>query len=506
MCQNMSNEKFRSISPADFFYKNREIAGFDNPVKATYMVIRELVENSLDACETHGITPEIFVHLRKISEATNVYEVYIQDNGCGIPPDHIPPAFGQILYSSKYVLRQTRGTFGMGGKMAILYGQITTHSPVIVISSIGTNDWYLFKLMIDIQNNRPIVKSKKSFPNPYHSHGTIIKFQFEGDYTRAKQRVIEYLKLTATILPYLNLTFIDPDGVLYQFNRSTTILPKPPLEILPHPNGIDMETLNRLISETKAKSMVEFLQKHFHRVGKRTAIKFLKYVHIDPNRSPKSLISDEILHLGQAMKSYKYFLPPDAQCLSAIGANLLVKGIKKEFNPEFVIAVARKPSVYEGHPFIIEAAIAYGGGISPPQGPGDVNLFRFANKIPLLYDAYNDVAMKVIKRIKWWRYKIDIEKDPVAFFVHICSTKIPYKTIGKEYIADRPEIEYEIEWALKNCGKRLRAYLIHKAKIETKKRRLLVLERYLPYIAKFASELAGKNSEPNYLKLIRRTD
>ncbi len=502
----VSIEKFKSISPADFFYKNREIAGFDNPAKATYMIIRELVENSLDACETHKIIPEIYIRLRKVPTTPNVYEIHVQDNGCGIPFDHIPPAFGQILYSSKYVLRQTRGTFGMGGKMAILYGQITTHFPVTIISSTGVEDWYLFKLMIDIQSNKPIVKSRRSFPNPSHNHGTIIEFRFEGDYTRAKQRIIEYLKLTATILPYLNLTFIDPDGVLYLFSRSTKILPKPPIEVLPHPNGVDTETLSRLISETKAKSMIEFLQKHFHRVGKRTAVKFLKHVNVDPSRSPKSLVSDEILHLGQAMRNYKFFLPPDAKCLSTIGTDLLIKGIKKEFNPEFVVAVTRPPSVYEGHPFIVEAAIAYGGNVSSPQCPGDINLFRFANKIPLLYDAYNDVSMKVIKKIKWWRYRVDIEKDPIAFFIHICSTKIPYKTIGKEYIADRPEIEYEIEWALKNCGKRLRAYLMRKAKMEIKKRRLLILEKYLPHIAKFASELAGKSDIPNYFKLLKHID
>ncbi|MEM2758472.1 MAG: DNA topoisomerase VI subunit B, partial [Candidatus Methanomethylicia archaeon] len=65
-------EVYEAISPADFFYRNKEIAGFDNPVRATYTIIRELVENSLDACETHGILPNVYVGLTE-TEKTGVY-------------------------------------------------------------------------------------------------------------------------------------------------------------------------------------------------------------------------------------------------------------------------------------------------------------------------------------------------------------------------------------------------------------------------------------------------
>jgi len=79
----------------------------------------------------------------------------------GIPPRFIPSAFGQILYGSKYKLKQARGTFGLGGKMAVLYGQITTHQPVSVTSSTGQEKIYIFKLMIDIQRNKPIIVDRK---------------------------------------------------------------------------------------------------------------------------------------------------------------------------------------------------------------------------------------------------------------------------------------------------------------------------------------------------------
>ena len=135
-------EVFQEISAADFFYRNRDIAGFTNPSRAIYSTIRELVENSLDACEIRGIPPDIYLRISHESGPTDgpgIYRVHIEDNGIGIPHDIIPSAFGQVLFGSKYKLRQTRGTFGLGGKMAILYGQITTHGQATIMSSTGPN-------------------------------------------------------------------------------------------------------------------------------------------------------------------------------------------------------------------------------------------------------------------------------------------------------------------------------------------------------------------------------
>src|SRR5260370_3268029 len=122
-------EVFQEISAADFFYRNRDIAGFTSPSRSIYSTIRELVENSLDACETGGIPPDIYVRLSHESgplDGPGVYDLRIEDNGIGVPGDIIPSAFGQVLYGSKYKLRQTRGTFRLGGKNGVRSRNITT--------------------------------------------------------------------------------------------------------------------------------------------------------------------------------------------------------------------------------------------------------------------------------------------------------------------------------------------------------------------------------------------
>jgi DNA topoisomerase-6 subunit B len=494
---------FEEISASDFFYRNRDIAGFTNPSRAIFAAIRELVENSLDAAESLKIPPDIYVRLSYEGEAskeTQIYKLRVEDNGIGVPPRHIPSAFGQVLFGSKYKLKQQRGTFGLGGKMAILYGQITTHQPATIISSTGgMSKIYSYKLMIDIQRNRPIILDRKVLINKEQWRGTIVEFCLEGDYLRAMPKILDYFKQTAMVNPYANLTFVDPKGRLYRFTRVTKEMPEPPKETLPHPYGVDVELLQRLIQVTPYKNMLEFLKNHFHRVGEITAQKFLEFSNISPSKNPKKLSHEEIVRLMHMLKKFREFLPPDASCLSPLGEELLKAGIMKELKPEFVAVHQRKPSTYAGHPFIIEVGIAYGGEI-PKKGT--FIIYRFANRIPLLYDEASDVSVKVINAMNWRRYKVTPEM-PIAILVHICSTKVPYKTVGKEFIADRPEVRREIANGLREVARQIQHFLTRIEHVDREKKRLGVFSKYLPKIAQFSAKLAGKEKLPDIEKLLK---
>ncbi len=498
----MAQATFEEISASDFFYRNRDIAGLTNPSRAIFVAIREIVENSLDAAESQKIPPDVYVRLSYEGEATKetqIYKLRVEDNGSGIPPRFIPSAFGQVLYGSKYKLKQARGTFGLGGKMAVLYGQITTHQPVFVTSSTGQEKIYSFKLMIDIQRNKPIIIDRKVLINKDGWRGTIVEFTLEGDYLRAMPKIIEYFKQTAMVNPYANITFVDPKGRLYKFTRATSVMPEPPKETMPHPYGVDVELLQRLIAITTFTNMKEFLKGHFHRVGEITALKFLEFACIPQNKNPKKLAHEEIVSLMQNLKKYKEFLPPDASCLSPLGEDLLKAGIQKELNPEYLVVHQRKPSTYAGHPFIVELAMAYGGGV-PKRGT--FVIYRFANKIPLLYDEASDVSYRVIAAMNWRRYKVAPEM-PIAIVVHICSTKVPYKTVGKEFISDRPEVRREVANALREVARQLQHFLAKQEHVHMEKKRLGIFSKYLPKIAEFSTTLAQKDKLPDIEKLLK---
>jgi DNA topoisomerase-6 subunit B len=572
---------FQEISPADFFYRNRDIAGFTNPSRAIFSSVRELVENALDSSDLMNIPPEVYVRLSQENSdttaepGTGVYRLKIMDNGSGISARHIPSAFGQVLFGSKYTLKQARGTFGLGGTMSILYGQITTHKPVLIRSSTGGTKIYEYKMMIDIQRNRPLILDRRTRRNKEQWRGTIVEFSLEGDYFRAMSKILEYLKQTALVTPYANITFVDPKGRLYMFNRATKKMPPPPTETLAHPYGVDVETIQRLIRVTNCRNMLAFMQKHFHRVGQGTSLSFLDFAgfiktanpqrlkdedvvrlvetikklkifrkffgkisveetkrllkrtksqdmidfmkgnfpDVDKNmilrllsaagfvrtKNPRKLRPSEIVRLVRMMKRYDGFLPPDANCLSPLGEELLRAGILKELKPEFIAVSQRKPSTYSGHPFIVEAAIAYGGEIPRKD---DFVVYRFANRIPLLYDEASDVSVKVIRAINWRRYKVS-SGMPLAILVHVCSTKVPYKTVGKEFIADRPEVRSEILNGIREVARRLQTFLTKREYVAKERRRLTVFSKYLPKIARFSTDLAGKKEEPDIELLLK---
>jgi len=493
-------ERFQSLSPAEFFYRNKEIAGFSNPARALYQTVRELVENALDATDTYGILPIIKVSIDADTSGgrSDVYVVSVEDNGIGIPPHQVPQAFAQLLYSSKYVLRQTRGMFGLGAKMAVLYGQVTTGRPVEVISSpTGSTRIYSFKLMIDIKNNRPIILYKASYRKSNDWHGTVVKVAIEGDWGRSKPKIYEYLKRTAIIAPYATIVFKDPDGNIIYFKRSTTLMPKPPKEVKPHPHGIDIEMLKMMISVTTCNTLKEFLIKEFQSIGEVTSKAIIESAGLSPDVNPKLLTVNEVENLVRVLKEFKDIRPPKADHLSYLGEEIIKSGLESILKPEFVTAKTRKPSVYEGHAFIVEVGLAYGGKIPLSEEP---ILLRFANKIPLLYDEKSDVAWKVLSQnIDWSHYEISFPA-PLVTLVHICSTKIPYKGVGKESIADVPEIEREIENGIREVARELRSYIIKKRREMEEAEKAIGIIKYIPDIASALHKIVGGNVSEDVIK------
>jgi DNA topoisomerase-6 subunit B len=500
------NEKYRAISPAEFFMKYREIAGFSNPARAIYQTIRELVENALDATDAHGILPDVKIVIQKEAGEENFYRITVEDNGIGIPPHIVPEAFGRVLFSSKYVLRQTRGMYGLGVKMAVLYAQMTTGKPVEVITSKpGLKFIYQFKIRIDVKKNEPVVLERGAIRKNRDWHGTRVSLVIDGDWSRARSRVLEYITRTAVATPYANIVLMTPENKIIYYERVIDKLPKPPKEVKPHPYGIDLEVMKRIIDGSKYDTIKDLLIHSFQSIGEVTASNLLKNAGINPSTNPKKLHEKELLRLVDTMRRYDKYRPPKADALSPLGADIIIAGLKRIYEPEFAEAVTRRPSTYQGHPFIIEAGIAYGGK-TPMSGADKPYLLRYANKIPLLYDEGSDVITAVVKEdIDWSNYLVELPA-PILVLVHICSTKVPFKGVGKESIADVPEIRKEVKLAIQEVARRLRKYLSKKKREEELKKKVVNIAKYIPEVVRALAVISdGENlSEEELLdKLVR---
>jgi DNA topoisomerase-6 subunit B len=386
--------KQREISVSEFFAKNRHLLGFDNPRKALLTAVKEAVDNSLDACEEAGIVPEIWVHIE--TTGTNRFKVGVQDNGPGIVRKQIPLIFGKLLYGSKFHrLRMSRGQQGIGISAAGMYGMLTTGKPVKIISRISPKKpSHYFELQIDTRQNRPHIINGRGegddiptgdkgsqyiaehgiewvshYPSadgqPQHEvrSGTRVTIELEGRYVRGRASVDEYLQQTAIANPHVTIHYIDPDGGQATYSRSTRQLPPEPVEIKPHPYGIELGQLVAMLQEATAGSMTQFLTGAFSRVSTGVAQRICETAKVSTRANPHRVGRHEAEAVFQAIQATK-ISPPATDCISPIGEALILKGLHQQVQGEFFSAATRPPAVYRGNPFVIEVGLAYGGASS----------------------------------------------------------------------------------------------------------------------------------------------
>ncbi len=493
----------RAISVAEFFEKNRHLLGFDNPTKSLLTVVKEAVDNALDACEEANILPEIKVKIKEMEE--NRYKVMIEDNGPGILREQIPRIFAKLLYGSKFHrLRQSRGQQGIGISASVLYGQLTTGYPAVIYSKPKSKGkTHVFHLKIDTIKNEPEIIKEDIKEDGLEHTGTKITLIIEGKYVQRYHSPDEYMKQTAIVNPWAKLSYKSPDGKKYDFPRVVKKLSRRPKEIKPHPHGVELGILIRMLKNTKSRNISGFLQNEFCRVGSTSAEEICRLAGLSLEDNPKKITHQSQQKLLKAMQRVKLMRPP-TNCLSPIGDKILEEGLKKEINSDFISTITREPSVYRGIPFQIEAGIAYGGELKSEENEiknsNQVKLMRFANKIPLLYEPSGCAITKAVSSIRWRRYGLEqsgknLPRGPAVIVVHIASAWVPYTSEGKESIANYPEIIKEIKLAVQDCARKMLRHIRKKTKAKRETERLNIFESYIPLIIEGAKELTGEKKK-----------
>ncbi|HSQ60264.1 MAG TPA: DNA topoisomerase VI subunit B [Acidobacteriota bacterium] len=476
-------EKQREISVSEFFTKNRHLLGFDSPAKALLTTVKEAVDNALDACEEAGILPDLLIEIQEVSETR--YRIAVQDNGPGIVKAQVPKIFGQLLYGSKFHrLRQSRGQQGIGISAAAMYGQLTTGKAITVVSKTGTGKpAHKFDIQIDTRANRPVVVADHEV-QWIPEHGTRVELEIEATYKKGRHSVDGYVEQTAMANPHARVVYVDPKGERVEYARVAQELPKAPQEIKPHPHGVELGILLKMLHETKAKNLRGFLTSEFSRVGPSVADEIARTAMLPPEYSPHKAARDQAEKLYNAIQATKLMAPP-SNVLSPIGEELLTAGLKKQVDAKFYAATTRSPAVYRGNPFCVEAALAYGG-----EGlPGDelITMLRYANRVPLLYQQSACAVSKSVVQTNWKAYGLQQSKGalptaPMVLMVHIASVWVPFTSESKEAVASYPEIMKEIRLALQDVGRKLGIFIRRGLREADAEKKRSYIEKYIPHI------------------------
>ncbi len=488
--------KQREISVAEFFEKNRHLLGFDNKRKALLTTVKEAVDNSLDACEEAGIQPEISIEL--IDMGKDRFRIIIEDNGPGIVKKQIPKIFAKLLYGSKFhKLAQSRGQQGIGISASVMYGQLTTGRPAKIISKIHPDDpAHYYELKINTKTNEPEILRDEEKQWADKDHGTKIELDLEGSFQKGSQSVDEYLKETAIINPHVTIIYTNPKAEQFIFPRAVNEVPRIPKEIKPHPYGVELGMLIKMMQWTESKTMKQFLKSDFSRVSDKSANEILENAKILPKTKPGSVTREMAEALIKGIQETKLMMPP-TDCISPIGEDNLIKGLKKEINAEFYTSVTRPPAVYRGNPFVVECAIAYGG-----NQPGDkpIKVMRFANKVPLLFQQGACAVTESITKTSWRSYGLNqsannLPVGPATVLVHIASVWVPFTSEAKEALAHYPEIIKEMKLAIQEAGRKLAKYTAKKRRVKDELKKRSYIEKYIPHLAGALKELLELSKE-----------
>jgi DNA topoisomerase-6 subunit B len=668
-------ESQRSISIAEFFEKNKQMLGFDSDAKALVTAVKEAVDNALDATEEAGILPDIYV---EIEDVGSYYRLVIEDNGPGITKEQVPKVFGKLLYGSRFHARsQSRGQQGIGISAAVLYSQLTSGKPAKITSKTENGDGArYFELTIDTDTNEPEidVESDTTWERP---HGTRIEMEMEGN-MRARKQLNNYIKYTAVVNPHARIEFEEPRES-FKFERVTDELPPETEEIRPHPHGVELGTLLKMLGATESYSVSGFLQEEFTRVGAKTAGSVLdsfrdrhfgrevawrpprthddgdtegavseavanktaaattaiaERIHEEIRRRDRiahaelealveeladdieaefdetfgstvrenateaawaEIVSDRsadcyelvdeattsrkddaaiegiasrladkfdeqedirnrITHeeleefvdraadateeydgatfgetareniveavwersvtvpaeppkveevaadrdtaarLLEAMRETDILSPP-TDCLAPISEELVLAGLKKEYDADFYTSVTRDAAVHGGDPFVVEVGIAYGGDI---ESEGSAEILRFANRVPLVYQRGACATIDVLKNVNWRNYGLDqpggsgMPNGPAVVMIHVASTSVPFTSESKDAVANIPEIEDELRLALQEAGRGLQSHLKKQQSLKKRRRKQNVIADILPEMANKLSEVTGR--------------
>jgi DNA topoisomerase-6 subunit B len=245
--------------------------------------------------------------------------------------------------------------------------------------------------------------------------------------------------------------------------------------------------------------MTTFLRRTFSGVSGRAAKELCEVSELEEKLKPKSLNPQQVRALLEAFQGERLLkgkpvklLNPPTSCLSPIEELLIKKGLSKTIDSKFVTTMTRAPSVTQGNPFQVEVGLIFGDGMAADK---PVEILRFANRVPLMYQQGGCLLTKAIESVDWRQYGLDqaggrgVPKGPAAILVHLASTNVQFTSEAKEALSDNETVMEEARKAMLEMGRGLRKHLEKQKKMGKTKEKFELINDIIPAIAEKSAAL-----------------
>jgi DNA topoisomerase-6 subunit B len=460
-----------SSSTAEYFSKNLQQVGFSSQTKAILTTLKESVDNSLDACEEEGILPELNVLIEKVGPGTlknsDLIRVKVEDNGPGLEADDLVKVFGEYLASSKFGRgRCSRGQQGIGISAATTWAQMTNASGVKVISKTKSMRLALSSTIeVDIKHNKGVMKNKETlkWDKP---HGVSVEFLVDGRCQLAGEGgLLTYLTGTSLVNPHLKLKYklLDQDEVVIE--RVSQVIPEIPEATPPHPHTMKLGEFIAHSHLFGKVSVADWLKKGFSRVHEGTLKDLVtaglkkKILATSVDKTDEKDFKDVYAALQKVQ-----LMAPSTKSVLTIGEEALSKSILRLGDIDFFSVVTRKPTICDFKPCSVEIAIARFKSRSQEASDSQVQVLRFANRVPLQFDKSACAIVKAIESVNWRTYGLTQPKDsiplgPYVIAISLVSPFIKFKNASKETVDASDELVDELRLALIQAGQKLSKHI-----------------------------------------------
>lgn len=494
-----SNQDYSQTKAAEFFSTNAEMLGFTNRSRALVMSVKEAVDNALDTCEDIGVLPRITLELNDhpLDNDDEVIEMIVEDNGEGLPPDEVENVFGQILYGSKFgKLVQSRGQQGIGISAVFLWSQKHLGVPM-TIKTKRDGEAREVEIISNKKGKEIVTRKNEEIEWEGKDHGTQLRVLLPANW-RSRKQMEEYLEGTALANPEAEITYIKNGSVKKRFENRIDTPRQKPNEINPHPHSATIGQIENLLEQTNSRKLRTFLEDSYIRLSVQTQKS--NWVCEEAGISPShdlDLTKEQKRNLVQALKKVDVSRPPSTP-LSPLGKETIKKTLQT-YNPEYMGVDVREVRSHEGHPYIIETGIAYGGDISDH---GQVDYYRVANRVPLVYDGTHCSLRKAVDEVSWNRYELNesrygIPSGPAVIFIHIASTRVPFGNEAKTWVESVGNTVEEMKLSLESCGRQFSKYVKEKRKRREHKKKV---EQMTPIYEQMSEKLGEvmEDKRPDY--------